>query len=234
MTAHDSSGNGRDGALQNFYSDPAQWVPGLINNALSVNPDYCGEQQVVLVTNDGRRIRLFQRPPVHPRAWVYGKPPAAQGANGGIIARGYGNGGEQYCMDIDSGHFRFYVRDASATPTVASPAVAPNGAWQHVCAVYSASSGLMKLYVNGVQAGSATPPASLLATNHDLSIGARQSGNDDGALMTTTWAASSMTPASMAAPWWRRKCRPFTRRRRPLRPRSPRTRWAAPSLPAAA
>ena len=186
MTAYDSSGNGRDGALQNFYNDPAQWVPGLITNALSLNPDYYGEQQVVLVTNTDGAFDFSSGLQFTLSAWVYGNP-ASQGANGGIIARGYGNGGEQYCMDMDSGHFRFYVRNASGTPTVINTSIAPNGAWQHVCAVYSAAYGLMQLYVNGVPAGSATPPTSLLVTNHDLSIGARQSVNYDGAPYDNDW-----------------------------------------------
>ena len=186
MTAHDSSGNGRDGELQNFYNDPAQWVPGLITNALSLNPDYYGEQQVVLVTNTGGAFDFSSGLQFTLSAWVYGNP-ASQGANAGIIARGYGNGGEQYCMDMDSGHFRFFVRNASATPTVITSSIAPNGTWQHVCAVYNAAYGLMALYVNGVQAGSATPPSSLLVTNHDLSIGARQSVNIAGAAYDNDW-----------------------------------------------
>ena len=179
MTVHDSSGNGRDGTLQGFYSDPAQWVPGLINNALSVNPDYWGEQQVVLVTNlealdfsGGLEFTLA--------AWVYANL-ASQGVDGGIITRGCGQGGEQYSMDIDAGKFRFFVRNASSTPTIINTTVAPNGTWQHVCAVYKAVDGLMKLYVNGVQAGTATPPPSLLANSHELSIGARQQYNYEGA-----------------------------------------------------
>jgi hypothetical protein len=186
MTAHDASGHGRDGALQNFYNDPSQWVPGLITNALSVNPDYWGEQQVVLVTNTDGAFDFSSGLEFTLSAWVYGNP-ASQGVNGGIIARGFGNGGEQYSMDMDSGHFRFFVRNASDTPTVISSSIAPNGTWQLICAVYKAADGLMKLYVNGVEAGSAAPPASLLVTNHDLSIGARQSANYDGAPYDDDW-----------------------------------------------
>ena len=179
LTAYDSSGNGRNGrngALQGFNNDPAQWVSGLISNALSVNPDYWGEQQVVLVTDDGG-LSFASNLEFTLAAWINVNVPVQfTGINGGVIAKGNGGGGEQFCVDIDNGHFRFYVRDASANATVCGTSVAPNGAWQHVCAVYSASSGIMKLYVNGVQAGSATPPSSLLASSHELSIGARQSG----------------------------------------------------------
>jgi hypothetical protein len=180
LTAYDSSGNGRDGTLQGFYNDPAQWVPGLITNALSVNSDYWGQQQVVLVTNiepfDFSSSLEFTL-----SAWVFVNPAIQGNNNGGIIARGYGAGGEQYCMDVESGKFRFFVRNASGAATIVTTTVVPNGAWQHVCAAFKAADGLMKLYVNGVQAGSATPPSSLMATNHELSVGARQQSNYDGA-----------------------------------------------------
>jgi len=176
LTAYDSSGHSRNGTLQGFYNDPAQWVSGLISNALSVNPDYWGEQQVVLVTDDGG-LSFASNLEFTLAVWVNVNVPVQfTGINGGVIAKGNGGGGEQFCVDIDNGHFRFYVRDASANATVCGTSAAPNGAWQHVCGVYSASSGIMKLYVNGVQAGSATPPSSLLASSHDVSIGARQSG----------------------------------------------------------
>jgi len=186
LTAHDGSGNGRDGALQNFAGDDSQWVPGLINNALSVNPDYWGEQQVVLVPNTDGAFDFSSGLEFTLAAWVYGNP-ASQGTDGGIITRGYGQGGEQYSMDMDGGHFRFFVRNASDTPTIITTSIAPNGAWQHVCAVYKAADGLMKLYVNGVQAGSAAPPTSLLVTNHELSIGARQQYNYEGAPYDYDW-----------------------------------------------
>ncbi len=180
LTATDSSGNGRDGTLLNFYSDPAQWVPGLITNALSVNPDYWGEQQVVVVTNL-EAFDFSSNLEFSLSAWVYVNPALQGNNNGGIIARGYGGGGEQYCLDIDAGKFRFFVRNASGTAIIASTTVAANGAWQHVCGVYKAADGLMKIYVNGVQAGTATPPSSLFTASHELSIGSRQSANYDGA-----------------------------------------------------
>jgi len=119
-------------------------------------------------------------------AWVYGNP-ASQGTDGGIITRGFGGGGEQYSMDMDGGHFRFFVRNAGDTPTIITTSIAPNGAWQHVCAVYKAADGVMNFYVNGIQAGSATPPTSLLVTNHELSLGARQQYNYDGAPYDYDW-----------------------------------------------
>ena len=93
---------------------------------------------MVLVTNADSAFDFSSGLQFTLSAWVYGNP-AAQGANGGIITRGFGNGGEQYSLDMNSGTFRFFVRNASDTPTVVTTTIAPNSAWQHLCAVYSAS-----------------------------------------------------------------------------------------------
>ena len=174
LTASDSSGNGRNGALNGFAGDDSQWVSGLISNAIAVNPSYRG-QEVVLVNDDGG-LSFDAHPEFTLSAWVKVNT-AAQYThiNGGIMAKG--NSGEQYCVDIDNGPFRFFVRKDINTPIIVSTSVAPNGYWQHLCAVCSASNGVMKLYVNGIQAGSATPPSSLLASTDVMSIGSRWSGS---------------------------------------------------------
>jgi len=179
LTASDSSGSGRAGSLQGFPGDDSQWAAGCLSNALQMNP-YYGAQQVVLVTDDGgldfATNRAFTL-----AAWVNADP-AAQGANGGIIAKGFGNGQEQYSLDIDGGHYRFFVRDAAGAATVLNSSVAPSGPyWQHVAAVFSAPLGIMKLYVNGVQVASGTPPSTLFTNRHEVSLGARQQDNYDGA-----------------------------------------------------
>jgi|GEM_PF-1032080 len=178
--AIDNSGNAYNGTLQNFPDDNSQWVLGLINNAISVNPDFYGEQEVVIVPNTDSAFDFSSGLAFTLSAWVYANA-SAQGVNGGIIARGFGNSGEQYSLDVDSGHFRFFVRDANDQAHVLNTAVAPNGNWQHVCAVFDSAAGTMCLYVDGVVAGSITPPSSLWATDHELSIGARQQYNTEDA-----------------------------------------------------
>jgi hypothetical protein len=117
-------------------------------------------------------------------AWVNG--PASQTGGAGIIAKGTGNGGEQFNLDVYTGGvYRFFVRDSTgAIPNgtlVAS--VGPNGAWQHVVAVYDGANSLgggslLYLYVNGVLAGTqAASAAGILSSTHEVSIGARQSGS---------------------------------------------------------
>ena len=74
-----------------------------------------------------------------------------------------------------AGRYRFFVRDTNGVGDNISSAVADNGVWQHVAAVFNATNGLMNLYVNGALAGSAAAPSSLLATNHEVAFGNRQS-----------------------------------------------------------
>ena len=53
LVAADSSGNGNDGQLTDFYNDPAQWVPGQVNNALQ----FTGNPERVVV-NDAPSLDL--------------------------------------------------------------------------------------------------------------------------------------------------------------------------------
>jgi hypothetical protein len=108
-------------------------------------------------------------------AWV--KVPASGFDSGGaVIAKGTGGGGEQFACDLASGKYRFFVWSGGSPNAsfVAQSNVAPNDTWQHLAGVFDQSQGLMKLYVNGVQAASATPPATLLSTTHEVSVGARK------------------------------------------------------------
>lgn len=179
--AVDNSGNSHDGTLMNFPDDFSEWVPGLIDNAISMNPEFYGEQEVIIVPNTDSAFDFSGGLAFTLSAWVYASA-SAQGVNGGIITRGYGNCGEQYSLDVDSGHFRFFVRDANDQAHVINTSVAPNDTWQHVCAVFDSAAGTMCLYVDGVVAGSMSPPSSLWATDHELSIGARQQDSTDDAI----------------------------------------------------
>jgi hypothetical protein len=106
-------------------------------------------------------------------AWVNGN--VGQENGGPIIARGEG-GREQFVVDIVGGIYRFFTRsDITPNNTVtANASVGPNGTWQHIVAVLDQPAGRMKIYVNGVESGSQTPSATLLASTHDISIGARR------------------------------------------------------------
>ena len=109
--------------------------------------------------------------------WVNGASSQESGA--AILCKGYGGGGEQYALDVQNGVFRFFIRDNGSPPTATttSATFGPNGTWQHLAAVYDQAGGIMRLYVNGTSAASSTPRATLLNTNHEVSIGARQGNN---------------------------------------------------------
>jgi hypothetical protein len=114
-------------------------------------------------------------------AWVNGA--SAQEAGAAIIAKGTGGGGEQFAVDVFN-TYRFFAWDGAVPNNafVASSSVAPNGTWQHLVAVLNQPAGIMKLYVNGVEAATTTPRPTVVNTTHEVSIGARKnagSGNYD-------------------------------------------------------
>jgi hypothetical protein len=110
-------------------------------------------------------------------AWVKASPQQEPG--GAIIAKGVGGGGEQFAVDIVNGAFRFFLWNGGMpnTATVAQSAVQLNGEWQHVAAVFDSVEGLMKLYVNGQEAASIAPPATMIDNLDPISIGSRRNAN---------------------------------------------------------
>ena len=112
-------------------------------------------------------------------AWVKADPGAGHDGGGAVIAKGTGGGGEQFAIDVVGNQYRYFLWNGGNpnTPTVIQSSVSPNGAWQHLVATFDQSGSVMRLYVNGQQAGSTTPPATLVNTPHEVSIGARKNAN---------------------------------------------------------
>lgn len=104
--------------------------------------------------------------------WVQGA--GAQETGAGILCRGDGGGGEQYCIDC-AASYRFITRAADNLPAVVNSGVGPNGSWEMLTAVFRSSE--MQLYHNGVLKSNGSSPSTLFSTNHALSIGSRQNGN---------------------------------------------------------
>lgn len=101
-------------------------------------------------------------------AWVTGQP---QTIDAGIVAKGYGNGGEQFDLDTGSDKlathgFRFFVRDDTGKAYVANSTDTPDGNWHFLAAVCDESNGLVQLYIDGVDRadGAIQPGSGLLAT----------------------------------------------------------------------
>jgi hypothetical protein len=108
-------------------------------------------------------------------AWVNG---GTQNGDEGIVAFGYGSGGEQFNLDTGNGssRYRFGVRDAINVSHNAGASVAPNNTWQHIVGVCDEPNGLVRLYVNGVNNGTTTISGGVQMGTSPISIGSRQSG----------------------------------------------------------
>ncbi len=108
-------------------------------------------------------------------------------ASGGFVTKGYGDGGEQFCLDTgaSSRGFRFFVRNAAGTAEDANSSLIPvAGQWYHLVGVCDETNGLVILYLDGVSnaAGSIVQGSGLIdSTNATLpaanlvSIGSRTS-----------------------------------------------------------
>lgn len=100
-------------------------------------------------------------------------------SGGAVIAKGPGGGGEQFACDLAGGKYRFFAWNGGSPNNafVAQSNVAPNDTWQHLVGTFDSAQGIMKLYVNGTQVASTSPPASMISNSHEVSIGARKGSN---------------------------------------------------------
>lgn len=105
----------------------------------------------------------------------------------GIVALGYGNGGEQFVLDTGAsgGALRFFVRNAAGQASLANSSFVPTTSpgWHHVAGVCDEAGGQVRLYLDGalVASGSITPGSGILSSSLPMTIGARQSGNSSPA-----------------------------------------------------
>jgi hypothetical protein len=174
-------------------------------------PDFQGEadggNDVVLIPgtaplnfSTNRRFSL--------EAWVKAPQGAFQEAGGAILAKGTGGGGEQFAIDLVNGAYRFFLWNGGVpnNATVVQSGITPNGAWQHVVGTFDSAAGIMRLYVNGQQVGSAAPPATLISNTHEVSIGARKNANSsnydlnfDGIVDEVAIYDRALTPTEITA-----------------------------------
>jgi hypothetical protein len=175
-TASDSTGNGNTGTLNNFPGDDSQWVSGIVSNALN----FTGAPESLTVP-DAPGLNFDTTQTFSLSAWVKSGL-ISQGTGAGIIAKGYGGGGEQYAFDVNGGVYRIYVRSANNGPATVVSSGVPclSNVWEHVVAVVDLTNRLMNVYVNGQLAIAATPPATLNANAHEVSIGSRETSAVSG------------------------------------------------------
>jgi hypothetical protein len=182
LTAADSSGLAPAATLNNFYSDPAQWVAGWTNHALQFDPTY---QQYAVIDDSTNGFNFATRtsPSFTLATWVQGATAQTNGA--ALVARGYGHGGEQYLMDIYNGYYRLGIRDANGSPYTIQQSLAAlrcDGTWQLVVGVFDSAAGAnhLKIYVNGQLAYQQTATNSLYNITHDVSLGGREDTSSSG------------------------------------------------------
>ena len=176
LTAADATGYSPAAVLNNFFSDPAQWVAGWTNGALQFDGTQFQYATIDDSTN-GLNFALMANPAFTLATWVQGATTQPNGA--GIITRGYGHGGEAYLVDVYNGYYLLGVRDATGTATTIQqsiPALSCNGSWQHIVAVYDSTltTNHMKIYVNSLLAYQQSGPTNLNNVIHDVSLGARE------------------------------------------------------------
>ncbi len=201
LVAQDSSGANHNGELQGFAGDNSQWVAGRLSGAIQLKSDAVSGSNFVMVADNGD-LDVSTSLEFSLSAWVKG--PATQKDGAAIIAKGTGNGGEQYALDVYAGKVRFYCATGSGFYVLASTNLLDN-TWQHVAAVFSVPLNRMKLYVNSAEVASSPLPSHIVQNTHELTIGSRQSGSEaydlnfSGRLDDVRVYARALTPADVQA-----------------------------------
>lgn len=161
LVAADTSGNGNDGTLTDFYYDPDQWVPGQVNNALQ----FTGNPERVVV-NDAPSLDLG--PEASFAFWInpatFGDVVDA-GAYTYEISRVLSKGGQYdiYITDNPGGLRRTLYANFVPAPEYVLEA----DTWQHVAVVFKNYQ--VYFYVNGFPVGNPRA-ASMGPANDDLLV----------------------------------------------------------------
>ena len=154
-------------------------MDGITNSSLALEQDYSfnGIPQIDF-SSEGANAEFSVE------AWL--NAPPGQKASAGIVANGYGNGGEQFCMDTggSGGAFRFFVRNSATTIFSVNTSVLPDSNWHQLVGVCDQANGRISFYIDGAAAGTAaiTPGTGVLARNSNfpVSIGSRAASSTDG------------------------------------------------------
>ncbi len=194
VVAHDYRG-GNDGVYTNTYLGQPGYSVGLANQygnlSLATDPGTTAAAVGSYAPTDSGALGIagvdFSTPTdtsgaFSVAAWVNGTQTQTSGA--GLVTKGYGNGGEQFNLDVYGANkgFRFFVRDAAGTTHGFTATVGLDSYWHHVVGVCDEPKGVVSLYIDGQLAGQGTitPGAGILASSEPMSIGARRSSATSG------------------------------------------------------
>lgn len=180
--------------IQNFTSD-AQWAPagGRTNGGYNfpglTNPldPVSGQYGVISDPTNALDFSAASTPALSVAAWIKTPPGFGEPGGVGLVAKGYGRGGEQYVLDLFVNGPRFFVQNASGTYFNAradiSGIAVNNGAWTHLVGVLDPTvvPATIKLFVNGrivITAPGAT--GALMTSDRSTTLGAREDSNVSG------------------------------------------------------
>ncbi|HEX3626069.1 MAG TPA: LamG-like jellyroll fold domain-containing protein [Verrucomicrobiae bacterium] len=145
---HDATYNNVDQGVPGYNPGSDPDLAALFGTVLPTN-SYAGE-----IDNSGNGVPNvdFSQPggnnaELSVEAWVNGGATQVSGA--GIVAKGYGNGGEQFDLDVIGTGLRLIVRDASGTAHGATSTFPLDSNWHHVVGVCDEAAGTLSLYVDG-------------------------------------------------------------------------------------
>ena len=193
-TTADSALGGFTGTLVN---DPL-WVPGQVGQYAL---EFDGANDRVDV---GNPAALQLTGPMTIAAWAW---PDTLSDNGRIVTKGGASGSRGWALNVESiDVWRLQIAASSTTLiSVSVPGVQLN-AWTHVAGVYDpndAGGPIMKLYLNGVLAGTETVgvPAAQFNSGLNVSIGSRPDGTTrwNGKIDEVRIYARALSDAEMAA-----------------------------------
>ena len=165
--AHDSSGNGYDGTLQNTPT----WVPGIRNGALHFDGS---TSYVAVVNSPDVSVSSFSV-----SAWIYSD--AAITVDRKIVDKWNDNTGQfQFdCQIYHDGKTWFGVRQTNEVERIArgTTVIQPNR-WYHYTAVADTATHQLRIYINGVQEALQFDPGwdgTLRSWNMEMDIGRKTS-----------------------------------------------------------
>ncbi|MCP5516574.1 MAG: hypothetical protein H7A45_04850 [Verrucomicrobiales bacterium] len=165
-TAHDSSGNGNDGTLDN-YVDDSQWVEGRFGGGLA----FTGSAANRLVVLDSPTIGSGLVDAFSVAAWFKSNAALAAGGSGvGLLEKG-----NSYFLlqGVASGGMNLLLKKGGANSTVPLGEGLAADTWYHITGVFDGAEA--RVYLNGELKGSLAVAAPIDTTDLALVI-----GGDDG------------------------------------------------------
>lgn len=181
LSAADSSPYGNTATLQGFPNDNSEWMAGLGGDFALNYANADSNADNVVIAPDAPQLAFTNNLQFTLACWIKNAPVIetnAAGFDGSLITKGYGNGGEQFDLDIYGGYLRFFVRNSGGTVTPINATTShPTNVWEHIAATFDGNAGVMSLYTNGQRVGTASAPNSLLYTTLPVTVGNRTSAN---------------------------------------------------------